>query len=205
MFKYITQNKNIIMVAVALFIVSMSTLMFFIGNNNELKHSSDFKADIIDVMKMKSPEEQEKKYRELAHNEKDSIVVLNLENSVEFMSADLESSLGYTQDEIAHQPFYKLIHPEDLAIYLGGFGQVLKTQQTVNVVGPYRMRNKNSDYQMHIATAVPSLEENKVTHIILVIRDISESMKDKPRSNEKKIKNQSNNSDARLMAEKINL
>ncbi len=48
MLKYIKQNKNIIVVAVALFMISMSTLMFFLGANNDL-HQSEYKTDVINV------------------------------------------------------------------------------------------------------------------------------------------------------------
>lgn len=59
MLKYIRQNKNIIVVAVALFMVSMSTLMFFLGANNDL-HQSDYKTNVMNVETTKTQTQEPK-------------------------------------------------------------------------------------------------------------------------------------------------
>lgn len=59
MLKYIKQNKNIIVVAVALFMVSMSTLVFFLGANNDL-HQSEYKTNVINVETTKTQTHEQK-------------------------------------------------------------------------------------------------------------------------------------------------
>lgn len=215
MLKYIQQNKQVIMVAVALFIVSMSALLFFLGSNTEFQ-AHDLKTDVIETVDHKPAQNEETHYRQLLKNNEDPFVVMNVNGSINFTSSNFESTLGYSEKEAQNQVFFNLLNPEDLSIFLGGFGKVLQSEQGVTIVGPYRIRDKKGDFHLHIGSAVPVVVKGKIEKIVLSTKDISAQVpEDKtpetPTENQthqssnsggKKIRNENNKVENRLMAEK---
>ena len=209
MLKYVKQNKHVITVAFGLFIVSMSTLFFFLGSDNEFQ-KADYKTDFIQALKVKSYEEQEKQYREFLHNEKDAFAILDLEGNIEFSSANFETTLGYTKEEVNHHLFPLFLNTEDLSIFLGAFSKVNQTHESLMMIGPYRLQNKNGEDRFHMGSMIPLFEKGKIMSVAIVSKDIGGSFptekreqKDKKNipENGKKIFNESNGKE-RLMAEK---
>ncbi len=189
MLKYLNQNKHVILIAVALFVVSVSTLLFFLGANPEVqKH--EVKADFLEGINVKSLQEDESHYRKLTNNLEDPILVLALDGSIEFVSRDVESKWSYVKKDIVHQSFFVLLHPDDLPDFLGVFGKVLQTEQPVNTIGPYRIRAKNGEYRMIIGLAAPLIEKGKVQKIVIAAKDITSELSEK--SDEGNTKKQNN-------------
>jgi PAS domain S-box-containing protein len=199
MLKYLKQNKNVIVAAFTLFIVSMSAIIFFLGSDHELK-KNEYKAQVI--ADQHSPEQLEEKYRVLSHNEKNPFLVLSTDGTIEFVSPDFEKATGFKQDELKHQLYLLFINSEDLSIFLGAFAKILESAETLNMIGPYRFREKSGEYHFQMGSAVPVLKkEGRIEYIILIIKDIGTNL---PANQEgkKKIRNQDSEND-RLMAEKI--
>ena len=206
MFKYIKQNKNIIVTAVAMFIVSVSVLMFFFSANTEIA-PHDIKTDIIEGINVKLPQENESKFRKLLNNNKDSVLAVALNGDIEFASWDFESILGYKQEEILHKSFFTLLNPEDLSDFLGAFGRVMESHQQVNTIGPYRIRDAGGKYHIHIGSATPLLEKDKIRQIIISTKDITDELNEKQdlkqkNSEEKSILQQENKAEIKIIAEK---
>ena len=218
MIKYISQNKYVLLSATALFVVSMSTLLFFFGNNMKASHNQELQTDVMQTVDIKSLQEDENKYRKLLNNEQDPIVVLNLDGTVDFTSGDIESILGYKQNELSHQMFLLLMNPEDIATFMGAFGTAIQTEKPVTTVGPYRIRDKNGQYHINIGSAVPVIDNGKIVKIAISTRDITNELektdgqndkndpkgstqeKEKPKG--KKIINEKNGGNEHLLADK---
>lgn len=208
MFKYIKQNKNVIITAVAMFLVSVSTLMFFFNANTEIA-PHELKTDVVEAINVKLPQENESKYRKLLNNHKDSVFAMALNGNIEFASWDFESTLGYKQEEILHKNFFTLLNAEDLSDFLGSFGKVLESQKPVNAIGPYRIRDARGQYRIHIGFAVPLLEKNKIQQIIISTKDITDQLTEKQdrkrkKTPEKSILEQDDKNEIKIIAEKKN-
>lgn len=217
MFHYLRQNKHIIAASLTLFVISLSTLMFFVTANHDIQ-PKDYHTTVLENGKELSPHTQEEKYRSFVHNDQDSLIVLNPEAKIEFVSWDFEVLFGHELKDIQNQAFSTLLDAKDQSTFLKNFQKVLQLQQTVNVIGPYRLADDHGRYHFHVGTAVPIIEGGKVIKIILITHDINESI-DKKDSSEndgkseestpkgnfpgEKIRNQSDGNDTRLMAEKI--
>ena len=83
MLRYVRQNKNIIIVAITLFMVSMSTLMFFLGSNKEL-HNNELKTN--NIHESKSDNSQKENHHEESPSkakEPDSKKIKNSTNQAE--------------------------------------------------------------------------------------------------------------------------
>ncbi len=187
MLKYLSQNKHVILIAVALFVVSMSTLLFFLGSNTETQQH-EIKTDLLENSKVKSLNDTEDYYRKLVNNHEDSILALALDGSIEFASLDTESKWGYGKKDILNQSIFVLLHPDDLPDFLGVFGKVLQTEHSVNTMGPYRVRGKDSGYRIIIGLATPLMEKGKIQKIIITAKDITDGLAEK--SNENDLKQQ---------------
>lgn len=179
MLQYIKQNKHVIMVAVTLFVVSMSTILFFFGADHK-----DLKADVIEgpaiteSLDVKSAQEEEKTYRKLVNNNEDPVFVMNVDGTIKFASWDVESTLGYKQEDIDSQIFFLLLHPDDLSPFLGAFGKVIQNKKSVSMVGPYRIRDKNGEYHLHMGSLFPIVTDGNVEEIAISSKDISKKVKD---------------------------
>ncbi len=217
MLKYLRQNKQTIIIAFALFIVSTSTLLFFVGSNGEVK-GTDLKTDVIENHNNSATQEEEKNFRHIANNKDDSLVVLNLDGTIDFATQDFEERMGYSQTEIHDQVFFDLLNPEDFTSFLGVFSKVLHNHEPISLIGPYRIRDKAGEYHTNIGATAPYLLKGKLEKIILTLKDITAKnadkktekqsendhkdaeQKDTKESDSKKIQNEKNQ-DARLMAE----
>ncbi|MFO0781000.1 MAG: PAS domain-containing protein [Candidatus Gracilibacteria bacterium] len=105
---------------------------------------------------IKSPQESEQKYRKVVNNIEDPVFVLNLDGTLKFASWDVENTLEYKPEELDHQIFFLMIHPEDLSTFLGAFGKVIRTKnrggsgllparQERRIPSPYRINAANHE------------------------------------------------------------
>lgn len=174
MYNYWRSNRNVILTAVALFVVSLTALLFFLIEHPEGEHG-ELKANVVDSLTIKSQQEEEKTYRSLLdeYDHDGPLVVLGLDGYVEFSSWDFETVAGYRLEDVKEELIYSFIHPDDLGMFLGAVGKALSTETPVMMVGPYRLRAVNGEYRLQMASFYPIKKEEKVQSIIIAIRDIT--------------------------------
>lgn len=193
MLQYIKQNKQVIMVAVTLFVLSMSTTLFFFGANGE-DSSEHLKTDVLDhgavteSIDVKSLQEQEKSYRSVMNNQEDPVFVMNVDGTIKFASWDVESALQYKPKELDNQIFFLLINPEDLSPFLNAFGKVIQNKKPVSTVGPYRLRDVNGEYHLHVGSMTPVITHGEVEEIVITSKDISNQVEKEKKAKEEKSK-----------------
>lgn len=179
MYHYWRSNRNVILTAVAMFVVSMTALLFFLTHSQPYS-SHELKANVVDSMSLQSHQEKENNYRELLDNEKDPVLVVNVEGTIEFASWDFELVSGHKTDELEGEQFYPMIHPDDLPAFIADFGKTISSQQPQNIVGPFRMRTGQDAYRIFMASFYPLEEDDKVIRIAIVARDITNEVPQEP-------------------------
>lgn len=207
MYNYWRSNKNVILTGVALFMVSLTALLYVLAGETG---SHSLKANVVDSIAIKSQMEQDKVFRSMVDDHQGPLVVVETHGLIEFSSWDFESAMGYKAEDIKHDLLYGFIHPDDLSIFLAGFGKVLTSQEPVSMLGPYRMRTLNGDYRVHIATLHPIKNEEAVESVIVTILDITEEVEGPTEQENKKemgpngesIRNTEEDDEARLVVEK---
>ncbi len=177
MYHYWRNNKNVILVAVAMFTVSLTALLSFLSGEPG-GHNPELSANVVDSISVKAQQETESSYRSLLEDHEGPLVVLGVDGLVQFSSWDFESSTGYGMADVEDQLFYSFIHPEDLSTFIGAFGKVLASESPVMMIGPYRMRNVEGQYQVHMASFYPLKEDDKVVKVMIAIRDITGELSD---------------------------
>jgi PAS domain S-box-containing protein len=184
MLQFIRQNKNVIMVAIALFFVSMSVLILFLGE--ELNKHNDISANVVDsigeggthgALPADELKENEIKFREIIDNQEDPLVVIGLDGMVDFASADFEVATGYEPVLMKDNLFYEFIDSADLAKFIAAIGKVIETGETIPMVGPYKFIDVYGEYNIHISTLHPYKVDDKLMGIIVVFRDITDEIK----------------------------
>lgn len=173
MLQYLRENKHVIMVAVTLFVLSMSSVFLFFGSNGELA-GKDIKTDILqEPITVKSLQEKENTYRKLLNNQEDTVIVISVDGLVTFSSWNIENTLGYKQQDLNHQMLYSMIYPDDLPNFMSAFGKVLKNKKPVSNVGPYRLRDQSGAYRTHIGSFAPIVSHGNVDEIAIASKEIS--------------------------------
>lgn len=213
MLKYLKKNKNIMIAAVGLFIVSMSVLLMFL--NQEPLNKDELKTSVVEASSVKSHQEEERHYREVVKNEEDPIVVIGMNGLIDFSSADFAELTGYKNEQIKGQLYFSFINPEELSTFLSGFGKVIDTEKPVLLVGPYRFKDSSGNYRYQIGSLYPVNADGKLTRIAISIRDITSELQ-KQQNNEKpqpekteesnpgkKIRDEKENENNHLMADKL--
>ena len=192
------------MVAVTLFVVSTSTILFFFGANGDTTHQ-DLKTDLIEGSAITHSNSKELTYRKLVNNEQDSVFVMNVAGMISFASGDVESNLGYKPTALNNQIFFLMIHPDDLSTFLGAFGKVIQNKKAVFNVGPYRFRDQGGEYHLHMASLTPVITGGNIEAIAVSSKDISKNVPNSGKTIQpkgKKIMNETDDAQARFLADK---
>jgi PAS domain S-box-containing protein len=167
-------NKNVIFVAVAMFLASVAAIMLISNPEGEEKHDShELKADVISIVDFSNNEEKEQDYRKYLDYD-GPFMVLGLDGIVKFASEDYESMTGYEEGELDKHMIFTNINPLDLPKLVASFGEVLASGTQKTMVGPYKIMNAEGEYKTHVATLYPIIQEEKVVEIAVMPRDISD-------------------------------
>lgn len=171
MFKFLRENRNILMVAFGLFIASMSTVMIFLNDGQVSPH--EIKTDVVDALNTQQNMQDENTYRSYLKDSEDPFIVIGVDGKVVFVSWDYLSESGYGQNDFKDKSFFELLSADDTAVFMSSFGKALKDGNPISPVGPFKLRDAKGDYHFNIGSMVPISENGSVDKIILSVRDIT--------------------------------
>jgi PAS domain S-box-containing protein len=122
--------------------------------------------------------ESQEKYRLIAENTNDLIIITNLDKTFRYVSPSI-TSLGYTPDELVGQDSFILLHPEDKIHITSMLKQLIigKYKPGTNSSFEYRLKAKSGVYY-NFETTVKLVKDESGKHALLSIsRDITERKK----------------------------
>jgi PAS domain S-box-containing protein len=121
-------------------------------------------------------EESEAKYRLIAENTSDLIMVMDPEHSISYYSPSHHFLLGYSEDEMTQVELCKFIHPDDVIFFRNTIDDIIETKQFQSM--EFRIKHKRGDWINFESRCMPVKGENeKIEHIVIISRDISERKK----------------------------
>lgn len=167
MINYLKQNKQVLVASITLFVLSMSSLMFFLGSDQEFRNH-EYKANVVED----NLHNAEKNYQSLVESQKDPFVIINFNGNIKFISKELEAMLGYRENELQGKLFFLHVNPEDFSLFLEALTKVVQTKEPHLMVGPYRVRNNKGDYNIHMGSIMPIMKDGHVEQFLLTTRQI---------------------------------
>jgi PAS domain S-box-containing protein len=129
---------------------------------------------LCDMYKM--VEESESKYRLIAENTSDLIIVMNHEARITYFSPSHLSVLGYQSAEIENADTGTLIDLDDVCLFRTTIQKMFESEkpQTMEI----RIKHKDGHWIDLESRCMPVMgEKNSIEHIVIISRDISERKK----------------------------
>lgn len=121
-------------------------------------------------------EESEAKYRLIAENTSDLIMVMTREHSISYFSPSHNLVLGYTDSELENVELCKFIHPEDIENFKNTINNMFKNNKSQSM--EFRYKHKLGHWINFESRCMPVMGDNNyIEHIVIVSRDISERKK----------------------------
>jgi PAS domain S-box-containing protein len=121
-------------------------------------------------------EESEAKYRLIAENTSDLIMVMTKEHSISYFSPSHNLVLGYSDTELKNVELCKFIHPEDIENFKHTINNMFINNKSQSM--EFRYKHKVGhwiDFESH---CMPVMGDNNcIEHIVIISRDISERKK----------------------------
>ncbi len=119
-------------------------------------------------------QQQEKRYRTLAENGSDGIVILKLDGTASYVSPTIKQVLGYEESEAMSLNMYELLHPDDVADAALVMEKSLSNPGKPIYGKPARTRHKNGSYRWLEATITNFLHDPDINGIVDNFRDVTE-------------------------------
>jgi diguanylate cyclase (GGDEF)-like protein/PAS domain S-box-containing protein len=131
-----------------------------------------------DIIERKSMEEklrsEEQRFRALAEQSSDIIVLVNREGIITYENPAVERYLGLKAEERIGVSIFERIHPDDLKLSIDTFNTL---SRDINAPDPHfeiRLRNRNGSWHTFELVGSKMIHENVVEYVILNLRDITE-------------------------------
>ncbi|MCR2823886.1 ATP-binding protein [Lederbergia panacisoli] len=121
-------------------------------------------------------EKSEYKYRLIAENTSDLILVVGKEHKVSYYSPSHVHVLGYQISELENIDLFKLVHPDDVDIFRDTIKILFKNTEPQTI--EFRLKHKLGSWIEFESRCKPVIgEKSLIAHIVLISRDISERKK----------------------------
>ncbi len=121
--------------------------------------------------------ESEEKYRLIAENTSDGIMIFNANNRLTYSSAGSRKQLGFTESdsaELSAETIYSMIHPDDRDTVFGNIFEAVKEKKN-GLVYTYRVKHTAGHYIWREDNASFKYDENGTfTGSYVICRDITE-------------------------------
>ncbi|WHY01214.1 ATP-binding protein [Neobacillus sp. DY30] len=129
---------------------------------------------LTDMYKM--VEASESKYRLIAENTSDLIMVMDKDHNLTYFSPSHEMVLGYQSDELEAVKICKFIHPEDVEMFKNTIDGMFNHKEMKSI--EFSLQHKQGQWIEFESRCVPVDGDNgEVEHIVIISRDISERKK----------------------------
>ncbi len=134
-----------------------------------------------DITERKRMEEklrlEEQRFRALAEQSSDIIVLLNREGFIIYHNPALESILGFKVEERSRVNVFDIVHPEDLKIATDTFHKMIRDVKAPNTKFEIHLFHKDGSWRTFELLGSKLVQNNVVETIIVNLRDITERKK----------------------------
>lgn len=185
----LSQNKKIAISAVSLFIVSFSTMLFFLSGGN--LNPEDLKAGISEgESQLEDQENQEntaqiKPKKAVESSKRDMGFVTDVEGVIQKANPGFCKLINEDCEELVGKKFFDLVNKDDLGELASIYVKLGQEGKKMDAIGPIRLIDMEKN-KLVLFSAFPVKDEaGKVVKIRFSARDITEKVEDLNKSDEK--------------------
>lgn len=132
----------------------------------------------VDITCRKAMEEalkkSEEQYRLIADHMTDIIGLLDIEGNIEYISPSVEKITGLSESVFYGTNILELTHPDEIQHVQDKFQVMVEQKQPVQIMS--RLMSSEGYVRSFEIKAIPIIEHDQVSHILVVARDISEKL-----------------------------
>lgn len=217
----ISQNKKIALSAVAIFIVSFSVMLFFLGDNqgglgsgeaNVLNSGGSHgeQTETIDLAKYSEESISE------ALKADEPIFVVTAEGIFDKANSNFCNILDFECEKLKGKKLFDYISKDHIADFVSAHSELILYGKNMDGIGPIKMANKKHERLLLFSAKPLADEDGKVSHIIFAAKDLTEIIKDFRKVDKEKTEEQrkwferlyprieeSENQDTKILVDKI--
>jgi PAS domain S-box-containing protein len=143
--------------------------------------SIGFRGIVRDITERKQIEkklrEEEQRFRALAEQSSDIIVLVNQELIVTYANPALEKCTGYKPEEIIGSKVFEPLHPDDLKLVIDIFSERFTDINAPSSQVEIRLRHKDGSWHIFEAAGSNLVRDNVVEAAVINLHDITERKK----------------------------
>ena len=166
-------KRKMFVIATSIFMVTMSTVLFLVGEDKIAVESEDLQAFVLTDNQIENKLD-EAEYRELLEIKNDEFAIVNSERYFEFFTKNLEEIHGYKLDENLDMNALSLVHPKDLTEFANTLMEYNKDPKIRSGIGPIRIKTISGEYIPYLIELKPIVDEkgHKIGSAV-ILKDIS--------------------------------
>lgn len=140
----------------------------------ETGHAMHLFEDVSEVRRAKiQVAVSEQRFRALTENSSDLVIVVNASGRIAYASPSIKRLGGYEQNEVVGRNFLEFTHPEDQAVALTTWGELLRDPVTPQTT-EYRYRQKNGSWIVLESIAKNAVADPSIQGIVINARNVTE-------------------------------
>lgn len=144
--------------------------------------------DITERKEMeKSLREEEQRFRALAEQSSDIILIINREGIITYENKAVSEILGYKPEERIGANSLDNVHPDDKQSNIETFRKLFNNVNASTIQTEVRIRHKDGSWRIFEEVASVLFKDNKVESVVVNLRDITERKKFEEKLREKEL------------------
>jgi len=147
---------------------------FPVSDEGETVHFLHVMQDVTERNRVREAvERSERRYRALAENSSDLVVVLDARGAIAYASPSVRQIVGYDTEEVLGRRYFDFVHPDDLAVAQSRFPEIVAKPGPVAQM-EFRYRHKNGSWVTLESIARNALGDPLVGGIVVNARDVTQ-------------------------------
>jgi len=116
----------------------------------------------------------EARFRSLIENSGDMLFLLDPDSTIRYVSSSVRRTTGFLAEQLISQPYFELVHPDDLDELKTIFRRVLRRPGNLSDAKVTRLRHVDGLWHYHEGTCANLLEDPFVKALVVNSRDVTQ-------------------------------
>jgi len=189
----LSQNKKIAIAAIAIFLVSFSSLVFFLQTSSgaETAQTDVIHAEAID--EQKHSEESAPIYMEEFEKLAEPSFVTNVEGIIQKCNDAFCKLVDVECEKLESKSFFDLVNSKDVSALAAHHSKTVNHGESLEAVGPFRVLKGKKELLLLFNSTPVMNEDKKVEYVIFTTKDITEQAESLNKKENKAEENESEN------------